>query len=83
MPCLPVPSLPLPTVPEPFSLLPNLPTVPSLQADICCQSINLGTFVPPIPLPPLVLTGATALLTKAVQVVNNYVDSLPIDCPRN
>jgi hypothetical protein len=83
MPCLPLPALPLPSIPAPFSLIPELPKVPSIQLDVCCQAINLGEPNIPIPLPPLVLnTGVIQLMNKGIAVVRAYLDALPIDCPR-
>lgn len=84
MPCIPVPLPPLPTIPSPFSLTLPLPVPPDVQADVCCQAVNLGVPQIPVPLPPLLLNPAAVLVMReGAKVVSDYLRSLPIDCPRN
>lgn len=47
----------------------------------CCKQLPFSVPIPPIPLPPLAVTGAvTALFAAAAKTINTYLDALSVDC---
>ena len=85
MPCTPIPKASTPTLPANIRLTPPIPDppVPNVPGTPCC--ILPATQKPkiPVPQPPGVMNPAfAATLHAALQTVESYLSSLPLDCPR-
>ncbi len=78
---IPVPPIPLPPG---FSVAPpSLPPIPDIDLQNCCKNIAFSLPPIPLPLPPLVVNPAfIAALTNAMAIVQAYLDSLPLFCPK-
>lgn len=82
MACIPLPAVALPVLPAPFSIdPPELPAI-TIGAEFCCKLPTLSV-TPLIPIPAAILNPAViALINAASDVINAYIDALPLDCPR-
>lgn len=83
MACFPIPVIPFPVLPAGFSLdAPALPPLPAIS-EICCVVLPFTVPAPPLPLPPFVVNFAfVAALTAAITVAQNYLDAIPLTCPK-
>lgn len=71
----------LPTLPAPWSIEP--PALPDIEANaaICCFEVEISIPIP-IPIPALLINPTVILLLNAAfDVVEAYIDALPLDCP--
>jgi hypothetical protein len=81
MPCLPLPLPSLPSLPAGISV-----TTPGLGGDfdvrLCCKLAQFDYKIPPIPfgvgVPPVLMTA----LAIAQEAILQYIDLLPVRCPR-
>lgn len=80
--CLDIPILPVPPpLPLGLTIAPTFPVF-SFNPALCCRILPFPLVTPPIPLPPFVLNaGVILVLTNAMQAIQNFLDSLPLDCP--
>lgn len=82
MACVPIPDIPVPTLPAGISLTPTLPSF-DFDENLCCKILQLELKPPPIPIPPLLLNpGVNAAIASTVKGVQDYIDRLPHDCPK-
>ncbi len=82
MACVPIPDIPIPTLPDGISLAPSFPSQ-SFDAALCCKVLDLEIKPPPIPIPPLLLNPAVnATIAATIKAVQDYIDKLPHDCPK-
>lgn len=51
----------------------------------CCQLVVLppGPGIIPLPVPPAALIAAAAVLNAKLTIMMNWIDSLPLKCPRS
>lgn len=83
MPCVPIPVLPFPVLPAGFSISPPSPYPRPYPPGICCQIFNISSVGPPIPLPSLIVNSTfIAALTVAMKTVQTYIDTIPLNCPK-
>lgn len=88
MPCVAAPTPPLPSLPAGLSLAPTLPTpsVPTAASPAqlpCCTLPKVPPFTLPSPVGPLVMNPAfVGALRAATQAVEQFLDALPLACPR-
>lgn len=82
MACIP---LEVPTIPPlGFGLSIEPPALPPFSGDLklCCKLLQFNIPPIPIPLPPLVFNAAVStVLNTYLQVVQDWLDALPLDCP--
>lgn len=85
MPCIPIPKPGLPSIPDGLTLSVPQPTLPAETIPgACC-------ILPPTPLPALpplipaivLNAGVMAGIKDGLALVEDYFDSLPLDCPRS
>lgn len=80
MPCIPLPIPVVPNLPGGFTLGAATPSL-NINPQFCCKLPPL-LAIPPfgltIPINPAII----ATLNAAIDAVNAYVRSLPLDCPR-
>ena len=83
MACIPIPSVVVPTLPSPLSIAP--PGLPGLTTPgLCCNLIEPVDLIPPLTLPPAVLTSAVLIaINAALHTVQDFIDHLPPRCPRS
>lgn len=81
MSCIEVPVPDLPELPAPLSI-PPLPAFPGVTAGICCQSVSIPAWTPPISLGPL-SPAILAAINAQIALLNAYTDALRVPCPRN
>ncbi len=82
MACVPIPDVPLPTLPDGITIAPTFPTF-SFDPTLCCKILQLPLTIPPIAIPPFLLnTGVNTVIANAVKAVQDYIDQLPHDCPK-
>ena len=83
MPCIPAPVIPKPTLPSGITIpVPSLGSLPDIPA-FCCTLSPVSTPKAPIALNALVINPAILeAMAKAVDGVLAYLDSLPLECPR-
>jgi len=89
MACLPLPELPMPTLPGGLSLdPPELPPPPGGNFSLlCCKLLQFEIPAPPISLPPLTISSATAAavataIKNAMTAMQNFIDNIPLECPK-
>lgn len=83
MPCIPLPSIVIPTLPSPLSLgTPVPPPLPSLPQGICCK-LPVAPPIPPVPsLSATILGPLITALNTYIGQINDYLDKVPLKCPR-
>lgn len=83
MPCIPVPSIVVPTLPAPLTLgTPAPPPLPDLPQGICCK-LPVAPPIPPVPgLSATILGPLVAALNLYIQQLNEFLDKVPLKCPR-
>lgn len=82
MACTPLPQVSAPELPAPLSIDPPSVSV-EFDAAMCCKIIPFAAATPPIPLPPLTLNPAVnAIITENIALVQAFLDSLPLECPK-
>ena len=82
MACIPLPKVPLPTLPLPLTIAPKLPTL-SFDPNLCCKLPIPPIATPPVPLPPLTVNPATvAIVTQNMAIVQKFINSLSLPCPK-
>lgn len=81
MPCTPGVTLPVPTLPGGISITPTIPD-PDFDLTLCCKLLQFspGAALPPfgIPLNPALF----AAITSTLQSIQDYLDAIPLKCPR-
>lgn len=89
MPCLAAPTLPVPQLPSPLHLaLPDL-GLPTFDLTLCCTitppPIDLpypaSLLTAPPPGPTINLTVINVFLSGVVAPINEFLDTLQLDCP--
>lgn len=80
MPCIPLPIPTVPSLPSPFTLGITTPPI-HFNPQFCCK-IPPIVNLPPLPIGITVNPAIIATLNAAIAEVNNYLHSLPLDCPR-
>ena len=82
MACTPLPDIPLPSLPGGITLTPPDPGV-SFDPALCCKLLPFPVATPPIALPVGTLSPAViATLLETLQGIQDYLDGLPLRCPR-
>ena len=82
MSCTPIPDIPVPELPAGISITPTFPSQ-DFDAALCCKVLNIPITPPPLPIPPLLLNPAVnAAIAAAIKGVQEYIDKLPHDCPK-
>lgn len=82
MACIPLPDIELPTLPSPLTIDPPAVSV-SFETGLCCKLLNLPPVGVAIDLPPGTLNPAIIVtLNENIAAVQAYLDSLPLDCPK-
>jgi hypothetical protein len=84
MPCTPTPKPSIPDPPAGLTLSPPDVQLPKPNVpDPCCQLPKLPGLPSPQPFPPgFVNPGLVATLRAGLQAVEDWIDSLPLECPR-
>jgi hypothetical protein len=80
--CLPIPPFPAPPDIFPIDLTP--PPPPGFAGDLalCCKLISFA-WTPNVPIPSASInSGVIAVLIGYIGMINAYLDSLAIRCPR-
>lgn len=81
--CIASPQLPYPELGFGLSLEP--PAIDSFSGDLnlCCKHVAFATPPLVVPLPPFTLSGGVvgAAIKLAISQVQDFLDSLPPDCP--
>jgi len=81
MACIPIPSVPFPTLPSGITLTPPIPSV-EFDAELCCKIAQFEATAPPVSIGVALNPAIAAAITAALQGVQDYLDALPLDCPR-
>ena len=74
---------PPPVLPAPYSIdPPALPPLPDSSIGFCCRQV--GFTVPALlpPFPPGVSAAFATAITEMLTAVEDYIDALPIACPK-
>ena len=82
MACIPLPKAAVPTLPSPLSVDPPAVSL-EFQAGLCCKLLSLPPASIAIDLPPGVINAAAiALINQNLAAIQTFLDSLPLDCPK-
>ena len=81
MKCTLLPSIPLPTLPGGISLGAALPSQ-DFGAELCCKILVFNVSTPPINLGVTLDPASLAALRTIINGVQDYIDQLPLRCPR-
>lgn len=82
MSCLPIPDVPIPTLPVPLTIEATLPPF-DFDPELCCKILPFPLGVPPIGLGATLLNPAVNVaIASAVKSIQDYIDKLPHDCPK-
>lgn len=81
MACVPIPSVPIPQLPPGVSIGVPIPSV-EFDVTICCKLLSFSQVAPPLSLNVPLNPAIQAVITSTLQALQNYFDSLPLDCPR-
>jgi hypothetical protein len=82
MACIPIPAVPLPELPFPLTFGVTTPPF-DFDPALCCKLLPFPIALPPIPLPLGTLNPAVVGVIMAnLQAMNDFVDALPLKCPR-
>jgi hypothetical protein len=82
MACIPIPDAPLPTLPDGITIAPTFPSQ-SFNPALCCKVLDFPLTTPPVAIPPALLNPAvSAVIATTIKGVQDYVDQLPHDCPK-
>lgn len=79
--CVSPPSVPGLSLPLPLTA--SVPGVSvSFAPNLCCKLPSFSAGIPSIPLPPLLASGASAVLKAAQTLLNAYLANIQVTCPR-
>lgn len=81
MACIPAPVPPSPTLPSGITIAPPLPGG-SFESAWCCKVFAVPLNPPPIPLGVALNPAIQAAITTALKGIQDYLDALPLSCPR-
>jgi hypothetical protein len=82
MACIPLPKVALPTLPLPLTIAPTFPTF-SFDPELCCKLPIPPVATPPVPLPAGTVNPAVvAIVTTNMAIVQKFINSLAIPCPK-
>lgn len=82
MPCIAIDLPHIPDIPSPFKL-PELPPPPILTIGACCILPALQIGIPPIPLPGVLNIAAVNAINAWIAALNQVLDGVKLDCPKN
>jgi hypothetical protein len=79
--CIPVPTIPVPTLGLGLNIAPPAGLEFSGDLNLCCKRLPFDIAIP-VPLPPLTLNAsASAVIAASIAAVQEYINSLPPECP--
>lgn len=81
MACLNGPTLPVPTLPGGLSIAPPIPPF-SFDLALCCKLLQFAPTAPPISFGVALNPAIQTIITQNIRIVQDFIDSLPLDCPR-
>ena len=82
MACQPLRLPILPTLPGSITIAPTLPSA-TFDPALCCKILPFPLGTPAPPIPPLLLNPAVnAAIASVLKSVQDYVDLLPVTCPK-
>lgn len=81
MACVPIPKVPIPELPLPLGIGITTPDI-EFDPELCCKLLPFPIVLPPISLGLLFNPAVNAIIAANIKIVQDYLDALPLDCPR-
>ena len=79
--CIPLPHVPVPDFPAGLDLSVQTPSI-TFDPELCCKLLPYPVAVPSVPLGGIIDTAFLLAIAAQVQIINAWIDSLAISCPR-